>query len=248
MSKQKEYFKNVLKNGQLSHAYLFSGPEGIGKKDFAYELFRLVNDREAEGDPDFKLITPRTEDDETKIYIEDIRDLKTFLSFKVYTGPYKFVVINDADRLTLEASNSILKVLEEPTPFSVIVLTSSKPRQLLPTILSRCENVRFLRTGEREINKYTANAIDEFFKISKEGITEKLLYAKNLYEKNDYQKLVVGLIHWIHAKGPDFIVDSRQSRENPNTKILKGLLRLNRIISQPQYNHRLAIENFLINL
>ena len=137
-NKQREYFKNAVKNGHLSHAYLFSGPDGIGKKIFAYDLFRLVNQREPEGDPDFKLLTPRLEEEETQIYIEDIRDLKSYLSLKPYRGPYKFVVINDADRLVIEASNAILKLLEEPTQFTVIILVSSKPKLLLPTVLSRC--------------------------------------------------------------------------------------------------------------
>src|SRR3989344_2533646 len=232
----RKYFENLVKNSMLAHAYLFSGPEGTGKRDFALDLFRLVNSREPQNDPDFKLITPRVEDDETKIYIEDIRDLKTFLSFKAYTGPYKFVVINDADRLTPEASNSLLKTLEEPTPFSVIVLISSKPRQLLPTILSRCESVRFLRFGEKELDKETLKAIEEFKRAAKLEIPARLKYAEKLYKEGDYQKLVVGLIHWLHAKG------------NRNTKVLKGLLQLNHLVSQPQYNHRLALENFLINL
>lgn len=235
-SNNRKYFEGLVKNGMLAHAYLFSGPEGIGKKYFVLELFRLINGREPVGDPDFRLITPRTEDDETKIYIEDIRDLKTFLSFKAYTGPYKFVVINDADRLTPEASNSLLKVLEEPTAYSVIVLISSKPRQLLPTILSRCENVRFLRSEEVELDKETVEAINEFVKAAKLGIPARLKYAEKLYKEEDYQKLFAGLIHWLHK------------RENKNARVLKGLLQLNQLISQPQYNHRLAIENFLINL
>ena len=235
-SSNKKYFEGLVKNGMLAHAYLFSGPEGIGKKDFAYDLFRLVNNREAQNDPDFKLISPRLEDDETKIYIEDIRDLKTFLSFKAYAGPYKFVVINDADRLTPEASNSILKSLEEPSLFTVIILISSKPRQILPTILSRCESVRFLRSGEKELDKETLKAIEEFRRAAKLEIPARLKYAEKLYKEEDYQKLFVGLIHWLHAKG------------NHNTKVLKGLLQLNQLVSQPQYNHRLALENFLINL
>ena len=234
--KNKRYFENAVKNGHLSHAYLFSGPEGAGKKDFAYDLFRMINGRDPEGDPDFKLITPRIEDDETKIYIEDIRDLKTFLSFKAYTGPYKFVVINDADRLTPEASNSILKSLEEPTPFSVLVLVSSKPKLLLPTITSRCETVRFLTSGVQELDKETLKAIEEFRRAAKLEIPARLKYAEKLYKEGDYQRIVVGLIHWLHA------------RENKNARVLKGLLQLNQLVSQPQYNHRLAIENFLINL
>ena len=235
-SSNQKYFETIVKNGMLGHAYLFSGPEGSGKKDLAFELFRLLNNREAQGDPDFKLIAPRVEEDETKIYIEDTRDIKNFLSLKPYFGPYKFVVINDADRLTAEAANSILKVLEEPTPFSVIVLISSKPRQLLPTILSRCEVVPFLSSGNNQPDKDTLKAIDEFIKAAKLGIPARLKYAEKLYKEEDYRKLFTGLLHWLHK------------REKKNVRVMKALLQLNHLVSQPQYNHRLAIENFLINL
>lgn len=234
--KQKEYFENIVKNGNFSHAYLFSGPEEIGKKAFAYDIFRLINQRKPEGDPDFKLLTPRLEDDETKIYIEDIRNLKSYLSLKPYYGPYKFVIINDADRLVPEASNAMLKLLEEPTPFTVIILISSKPKLLLPTVLSRCEKVSFLPLNKKVIDKKTAGDIDEFMKVCQEGVCERMQYAEKLFAGKNYQNLVVGLIHTLRSK------------ENMNRKVLKDLLHLNSLLSQPQFNHRLALENFLVNL
>src|SRR3990167_5524082 len=166
----KKYFENVVKMGFLSHAYIFCGPEGIGKKMFAYDLFRMINQREPEGDPDFKLLTPCLEEDETKIYVEDIRNLKSYLSLKPYFGPYKFVIINDADRLVSEAANAFLKMLEEPSPLTVIILISSKPKLIPPTVLSRCEKVQFLPSHEKEIDKETTQAVAEFIKIAKEGI------------------------------------------------------------------------------
>lgn len=235
-NKQKKYFESVVKNGHLSHAYLFSGSEGIGKKMFAYDIFRLINKREPEGDPDFKFLAPRLEEGETKIYVEDIRDLKVYLTLKPYYGPYKFVVVNDADRLVPAAANAFLKMLEEPSPFTVIVLISSKPKLILPTVLSRCDNVHFLSDKEKEIDKETSKAIDEFIKISREGLCERMQYAEKLFAGKDYQNLVVGLIHTL------------RSRENPNHKVLKKLLKLNSLLSQPQFNHRLALENFMINL
>ncbi len=235
-NKQREYFANAIKNGHLSHSYLFCGPEGIGKKTFAYDIFRLINQREPESDPDFKLLTPRLENDETKIYIEDIRDLKSYLSLKPYFGPYKFVIINDADRLVPEASNAMLKLLEEPSPFTIIILISSKSRFILPTVLSRCEKVQFLPSEERIIDKEIAKAVAEFIVVARQGITERMQYAEKIFAGKNYRNLVVGLIHTL------------RSRENPNYKVLKNLLRLNYLLSQPQFNHRLALENFLINL
>lgn len=234
--KNKNYFINAVKNSTLSHAYIFCGQEGIGKKMFAYDIFRLVNQREPEGDPDFKLLTPCLEEDETKIYIEDIRDLKSYLSLKPYFGPYRFVVINNADRLVPEAANAFLKMLEEPSPFTIIVLISSKPKLILPTVLSRCEKVQFLPLGEKKVDKATTETVNEFINVVKQGITERMQYAEKLFAGKNYQNLIVSLIYFLH------------SRENPNHKVLKNLLRLNFLLSQPQFNHRLVLENFLINL
>ena len=235
-SNNKKYFENAVKNGMLAHAYLFSGPEGAGKKDFAFELFRMLNGREPGGDPDFQLLSPRVEEDETKIYIDDIRNIRSCLALKPYYGLYKFVVVNEADRLEAEASNAFLKMLEDPSPMTVIILISSKPKQILPTVVSRCEKVQFVRSEELELDKETIKAINEFVKAAKLGIPGRLKYAEKLYKEGDYQKLFAGLIHWLHK------------REKKNVRVMKALLELNHLVSQPQYNHRLAIENFLINL
>ena len=178
----------------------------------------------------------KNEKDMMEIDVGQIRGVQRFLSYKSYYGGYKSVIIENADRMNTEAQSCLLKSLEEPTPFSVLVLVSSKPKLLLLTITSRCETVRFLTSGNKELDKETLKAIEEFRRAAKLEIPARLKYAEKLYKEEDYQKLVVGLIHWLHAKG------------NHNTKVLKGLLQLNQLVSQPQYNHRLALENFLINL
>ena len=91
-------------------------------------------------------------------------------------------------------------------------------------------------TIEKKIDDKTAKEVAEFIKICKEGICERMQYADKLFAGKDYQNLVVGLIHTL------------RSRENPNHKVLKNLLKLNSLLSQPQFNHRLALENFLVNL
>jgi DNA polymerase III subunit delta' len=141
--KQKEYFQELATHRRVSHAYLFSGPERIGKKSFALELSRMLNGRHVVADPDSRLLAPRRQEGETKIYIEDIRDLHSFLYLKPVLGPNKILVIDEADRLTDEASNALLKTLEDPTPNSVFILISSQPKLLLSTIRSRCLEIRF---------------------------------------------------------------------------------------------------------
>jgi DNA polymerase-3 subunit delta' len=270
--KQKKSFAKAAESGSLSHAYILSGPEGIGKKQFAFELFKLINKREPQDDPDFCLIRPKTEDDETKIYIEDIRNLKNFLSLKPYFGPFRMIAIDDADRLTADAANALLKTLEEPSISTILILITANPKTLLPTVRSRCEEIKFTPQSRKEIEGYLANkkipaedkelllsvcggrigwiikmldddkikdlkaGINEFKKILERGVFEKMQYAKKVYEKEDYRVLFDNILSWAYSKGIK------------NPKAMRELLKLRELLSQPQYNHRLAIENFLINL
>lgn len=306
-TKQKKYFNQVITNGLLGHAYLFTGPEMIGKRTFALELAKnifdddfsqnqVVNFSDAQSampkateksttwqNPDFKLIAPKAEDGESKIYIDDIRGLRRFLALKTYSGGRRVVIFDDAHCLTPEAANAFLKILEEPPLGSLIILVSSMPGLLLSTILSRCEEVRFVGADGREVISYLVDkklkqddkeflaklaggriglmnrliegngiteakkAVDDLRKLLNSGIYEKIDYAKKVHEKalrqnsgqGGYQPLVDYWLNWVSAN----------IRNSPkNEKIVKELLALNQIISQPQFNHRLALENFLLNL
>src|SRR3989344_731588 len=271
---QKKYLEQAAKADNLAHAYLFTGNDMIGKQMFARDLYALVNGREATvNEPDFKLISPRVEEDETKIYIEDIRDLKSFAFLRPYYGPYKFIIINDADRLTPEASNALLKVLEEPTPKTILILISSKSRMLLPTITSRCQHINFMSHDEAALIEYMdklklskgdhtllismahgrigwlqwatehikeiQESLGDLDKVLKGTLADRMAYAKKIYERETYPTTLANWMYWLHGN----------RKEIPHAdRVLKELNRLHLIIAQPQYNHRLALENTLINL
>lgn len=280
--KRKKYFNHVITNNMLSHAYLFTGPDMIGKKMFAFELAENILGNDIWQNPDFKLIAPKVDDGESKIYIEDIRDLKKFSSLKSYNGGWRVVIFDDAHCLTPEAANAFLKVLEEPSAGSLIILISSVPGLILPTILSRCEEVRFMAADEKEISNYLAGlacrqagkkiknedkeflvklaggriglidrliqengisearkAVDDLRKLLASGIFEKMNYAKKVHEVGDYRPKVVYWLNWVSA---------HVATSPKNEKIVKNLLSLHQLVSQPQFNHRLALENFLLNL
>ena len=273
--KQKKYLSNLIKNDTLGHAYLFTGPEMIGKKMLALEFFELVNGRNYISDPDFVFVGPNLSEGESKIYIEDVRKLKSFFNLKPYHGPYKFAVIDNAHCLTGEAANALLKVLEEPPGFSILVLISSMSGLIPATIISRCEKLRFSIASLKEADDYLADrkinkddreflvklaggkigllnylvdgngiseakkAVDDLRKLLNSGIFEKMNYAKKIHEKGDYQPRIDYWLNWVSA----------HVKTSPkNEKIVKELLSLHQIVSQSQYNHRLALENFLLNL
>lgn len=236
--KHKDYFKKLLEQKRLGHAYLFTGPNSVGKKNFAEDLCVLLTGKNFINNPDLKLLSPKTEEGDHKIYIEDVRDLKSFMSLKAYSGKYKLAVINNADTLTTEAANAMLKVLEEPPKNSVLILITSKPRLLPTTIISRCETVVFPPMPEA-VTEEMNNAVAELRKVARQNIADRIKYAKQIYEKENYVELVNLWLKSLRLQ----LIDKPKS-----ASVLKNLLQLSHIISQPQYNHRIALERFFINL
>jgi DNA polymerase III subunit delta' len=150
-----ELLTRVVHTKQLAHAYVFSGLDGIGKRLTALALAKNLLCSSGGGKscgtcaaciqvdrgshPDLMMIEP----EKGVITIDSIRDLKRELSRKSFSGRYKVCLIDDADKMTLQAENALLKTLEEPTPDTVIILITGKPYRLLPTVLSRCQHLKF---------------------------------------------------------------------------------------------------------
>ena len=158
---------NAIEKGRVAHAYQFSGPEGVGKvnvaKQFIANLF--CNNKEGEfpcgecsqcnkliheNHPDFYFLQPAG----TRIKIEQIRQLQKTFHYKPYEATYKVYLIKDADTMTTEAANSLLKILEEPPVETVFILITAKPYAMLPTIHSRCQHIYFQKLGLEEVEKY----------------------------------------------------------------------------------------------
>jgi DNA polymerase-3 subunit delta' len=274
--KNKKFFSTIIKSGQISHAYLFYGQDMIGKKTFALDLYKIINNRSEilATDADVKILSPKKDDGGAEIYIEEIRNVKKFLSLKSNLGPYKYVIIDDADTLTIEASNALLKILEEPQKKTILILISSKPKQILPTIISRCSAIKFNSVADNLIADYLAEnkikkedkdfiskiangrlgwiirvimadelndikkSIEELNKICKQGIAEKIIFAKKMFEDGDYIQKIENWMNYLQA---DILNDG-------NPQILKGLNKLYPILIEPSFNHRLALENFFINI
>ncbi|MGB2694954.1 MAG: AAA family ATPase [Dehalococcoidia bacterium] len=137
----------------LAHAYLFHGPSGTGKRlvarAFAAALLSASSDDPQEVErrvrdgvhPDLAWVEPRGAHE---ILVDDVRErVVSQAALRPFESARRVFVIADADRMNDESQNALLKTLEEPAPFAVYVLTSSSPGRLLPTIPSRCRQVRF---------------------------------------------------------------------------------------------------------
>ena len=150
-----------MDNGNISHAYLFSGPAGVGKMQvataFAYSLIRR-QDKQAEVyfsetiHPDLFIIEKL--ENRSLISKEQItQELEPWLALKPYRAQRRVAIIRDAHLMSLEAANALLKTLEEPPGYVLIILISDDDN-LLETIVSRCQMVRFFPLAEKDIADY----------------------------------------------------------------------------------------------
>jgi DNA polymerase III subunit delta' len=149
--------KRALANRTLAHAYLFSGEEGIGKRMTALALAAAVNCRNAGSSggcgecPSCRKVTALTHpdvhilaSDGDEIKIDQVRQTQADLALKPFEGAKKILIVDGADSMNPSSANAFLKTLEEPPGETLIVLISPLPQSLLPTIRSRCQEIRFL--------------------------------------------------------------------------------------------------------
>ncbi|HYH86404.1 MAG TPA: DNA polymerase III subunit delta' [Pyrinomonadaceae bacterium] len=180
----KEILRRMLGQGRVPGALLFAGEEGLGKKLFAVELARAFNCRSRRGveacgecpacirighfhlppsdekdehkkvarseHPDVGIVVPYNRN----ILIDAIRDLERECNFRPVEGNARVYLIENADSLNEPASNALLKTLEEAPPTTHLILITSRPASLLPTIRSRCQTVRFAPLTVEELESH----------------------------------------------------------------------------------------------
>ena len=150
----------ALENG-VSHAYLLHGPAGVGKRTaaFAFAAALLGDARRVESrtHPDLYLLQPLGE----MIRIDDIRALRHDLHMRPFEADRRVYVILDADRMNEDAADALLKDLEEPPAYAVIVLVAGELGPLPPTILSRCQLIPFRRLSESAVREWIASQAPE---------------------------------------------------------------------------------------
>ena len=199
--KNKKILEKSLELSKSSHSYIFWGTEGIGKKAIAKEFAKKIlcignkqNDCSCKSciefsssnNPDFLLI----ESDDGKIKIEQIREMQRKIAEKPIISDKKVYIINDADKMTTEAQNCLLKTLEEPPEYITIILICSNENNLLSTIKSRCTRMYFEPIEINEVKKYIkginiSKDINENILNLSQGIIGKaikLVENQSLYE------------------------------------------------------------------
>lgn len=165
---RKKFLLNTVRENRISHAYIFSGIDGIGKKLFALEFSKLVNCKNKDTrsfssqdlndketccqcqscmkidrgtHPDVTLLSYK---DEKTIKVESIKeDIEKTIYFHPFESRYKIFIIDNAERMNSNAQNAFLKTLEEPPAFCIIILITNSLNFIVPTIRSRCQLINF---------------------------------------------------------------------------------------------------------
>jgi len=155
-----ESFQSAVRRGRLAHAYLFAGPQGVGKRLFAGELAKALlcahssdnhleacdrcpNCLQVEAGTHPDLFVAGRPEDSLEVPIEVMRELCRSFNLKSARGRGKVAILDDADDLNEASANCFLKTLEEPPARSVLLLIGTSPERQLATIVSRCQVVRF---------------------------------------------------------------------------------------------------------
>lgn len=165
-NKIKQDLQDIIDNNTISHSYMFVGIDGIGKKLIAKEFARKIlclnkqNQNCATCDscikfnssnnPDFLEIFP----DGNSIKIAQMREMQEKVYQKPIVSDKKVFIIDQVEKMTEEAQNSLLKTLEEPPEYMVIILITSNENKLLNTVKSRCIRINFTELSKQDITKY----------------------------------------------------------------------------------------------
>lgn len=164
--KNKELLKNTIETESIAHSYMLVGQDGIGKQKFAISFAKMIlclsQDKEdcnncdscikfnSGNHPDFIKIEP----DGNSIKIAQMREMQEHIYQKPILSDRKVFIINDAEKMTEEAQNSLLKTLEEPPEYVTIILIVSNENMMLNTIKSRCLRLYFKNISNENMIKY----------------------------------------------------------------------------------------------
>ncbi len=164
---------NSIKQNKISHAYLFCGGRGTGKTSVA----RIVA-REIGCNPEDIIEI----DAASNRGIDEIRELREAVRTAPFSSPYKIYIIDEAHMLTKEASNALLKTLEEPPSHVIFILATTDPEKLPATIVSRCQKVTFKNPSHEVLSKQLTHVAEkEGFTLNPDSATLVALHGKGSY-------------------------------------------------------------------
>ena len=267
------YMLKSILNNKLHHAYIFSGIKGIGKATFAYRLSRYIlassskrnlfverSDKnssliENNSHPDFKVMEIDLDEGKKNIDIEQVRKCINFFNHTSSMSQKKICIIDCIDDMNDNSSNAILKILEEPPMNSIFLIISHNLESIMPTIKSRCINLKFNKIKNEEIRKYfVKNDID----VNSEELERIIDLSKGSLGKclqlldEDYNNINVKVERLFHNDKDLNIYDLSNEIKNDNyLSIFFELIityfedRIKKLSLKRNYNNKKVILDFL---
>ena len=256
----KQILEKALRSGRIPNSYLFYGQESVGKKFTAIEVCKALNcetlspvdscDKcpsclkiEKRIHPDLFILEPKKSSPtarEAVLKIDEIRELQKKLLYLPYEGNTKVAIINNAECMNSQAANSFLKTLEEPPTKTLIILIASNPHQLLPTVVSRCQGIRFYPLPNEAIKKIicrhleteTGESQPEEIELRSRRSMGQVAYAleEDLLEASEDREELIRLISIISFKRMDQVFLWTKTKAKKNERILLILDELTRIL------------------
>ena len=222
--KVKDILKKAVQHNTVLHSYLFVGEEGIGKslfaKEFAKSILCLGKEKPCEAckscieieennQPDYIEIVP----DGNSIKIEQIRNMQLKVAEKPIVSTKKVYVIQEADTMTQEAQNALLKTLEEPPEYITIILIASNENSILNTIKSRCTKIVFEPLSNEELKRYA----QEYWKdatIPEEVFASSMGSIARLRNNIEHQELYTNVYQCINQIENNSLLDFLKQAES----------------------------------
>lgn len=228
----KKYLTNCIENKNFSHSYIFSGIKGVGKYTFAKDFAKCI--LEDSMMQDYYELGP----DGKSIKVSQIRELQNVINIKPTFSKKSVYIIDNADLMTIEAQNSLLKTLEEPPEYAVIILIVHNERSILSTVKSRCVNIKFSKLSDKDIKKYLLkkdlNFEDKNINVFKvlDGSLNNIDFIRDDYD--ELLKLTVFVINLKKNKVINFFQDASVFYDN-HDKIIRLLEYLNILLFENSY-------------
>lgn len=228
------HMKHAIQMDKVSHAYIINGEKGSGKKLLAGLLAQTLQCQKKETEPCMECQSCRqavslnqpdiirvTHEKANTISVEDIRtQVNGDIMVRPYSSPYKIYIIDEAEKLSAQAQNALLKTIEEPPVYGVILLLTSNTGMLLPTIRSRCvllnlkpvpdETVKTYLTEQMGVEKYRAEICTAFA----QGNVGK---AKRLAQSESFSEMLEHALHLVkyiqEMEVPELLADLKRINE-----------------------------------
>ncbi|MEX0870077.1 MAG: AAA family ATPase [Candidatus Spechtbacterales bacterium] len=273
---QFELFNSMRDRDELAHAYLLTGPRGVGKLDFARQVAAWLQTPATTGTPDFPVVAnnhPDIIETPVPLPIKEAVDLKKSLSTAPYSGNYNIVIINSAEKMHIDAANSLLKWIEEPKGDVIFFLITEYADNMLETVRSRCYEIKFPLVSDGNIEKALNTDKIKDLKAHWSGrpaLAARLLNDEDYRDKisgykKDYDKFLVGTLgakfaiseKYAKIKDSDFdvlevlrvwIEHEKERDAKREDVVLSGLLMIYKNTSTTNANFKFALNNLAVKL